>query len=130
MVRSTRGIRSSATATSFSSSARSKRLDGQCSSLSERELQGIDRVMVAGAGLLKPGQVHRAHLDEPGVILLERQAELDRYLVFDGYTAVFLLRHHDGRFDHFGLASLVAGRPVELPQTVQDSAPDFVLGVG
>ena len=64
------------------------------------------------------------------MIFLQRQVELRGDFIFGGRAVQPLLGHRDGRFDLLGALALLARRPVQAPQAVQDRAPDLVFGVG
>src|SRR5262249_27377961 len=81
------------------------------------------------ARILQAGNVQPANLDEPRVVLLDRDLQLASDFLFGGRPLEALFGGCDGRFDLLGLPALLPGRPVEAAQAVENGAPDLVFRV-
>ena len=81
------------------------------------------------AGILQAGQIEAADLHQPLVILLQGDAQLGGDFLLRGRTLQALLRNGDGGFDLFRLTALLARRPVQTAQAIENRSADLVFGV-
>src|ERR1017187_4233705 len=81
------------------------------------------------SGVLEAGDVQPADFHQPLMILLNGNAQLSGSLLLGWRTLQSLFHGGYGRFDLLRFAPLLAGRPVQTSQAVQDGPTDLVFRV-
>src|SRR5713226_8547344 len=97
-------------------------------------LSGIRDVLQQVLALFAPGilqarYIQAADLDQPSVVLLERDSEFPGDLVFGGRTLQLLLGGGDRLLNLFGLAAFLAGRPIQAAEAIQNRSANLVLRI-
>src|ERR1700733_273100 len=64
------------------------------------------------------------------MIFLQGKLQLLGYFVFGWRTMQTLFGSRDGRLDLFRAPALLAWRPVQASQTVEDRSPNLIFGIG
>ena len=114
-------------ASSLSSSARSSSVEGKHFVGVGQKVQQVFALIAAG--IFQAGQIEAADFHQPLVILLQGDTQLGGDVLLRGRALQTLLRHGDGGFDLFRLAALLARRPVQAAQAIENRSADLVLGV-
>src|SRR5512143_810313 len=84
---------------------------------------------LVGCIRFQPAEVHALGIDLPLVIAVDGHLELGGDLLFRWRSVQAPGSGSDRGIDLFGMLALLAGRPIQAAQTIENSPCDPVLGV-